>query len=67
MPENDRRPVAPSVRPFSELPESEIAAPRPVVDDGPAAMRRLRLPFEADPAGAADRVNPLPREDDDRR
>jgi hypothetical protein len=51
----DHSDSARSVQLFSERPEADAAEQRrPVVDDSPATMRRLRTPFDVDPADALD-------------
>jgi hypothetical protein len=68
MAEIDRSDSAHSVRLFSELPEADAAEQRrPVVDDSAAAMRRLRIPFEADPADALDQLRTVPLDEDEYR
>ncbi len=67
MAESDRAHSAPAVRLFSELPEDAAAGQRPVVDDSPAVMRRLRVPFEVNPADALDQARPVPLDEDDYR
>jgi hypothetical protein len=68
MAEIDRSDTAPSARLFSELPEVDAAElRRPVVDDSAAAMQRLRIPFDADPADALDQSRSVPLDEDEYR
>jgi hypothetical protein len=67
MPDFDR-PAVPSLRLFSEVPDADAADQQhPVVDDSAAAMRRLRVPFDADPADAPDEMRTVPLDEDDYR
>jgi hypothetical protein len=68
MAETARRTPAPSVRLFSDVPEADEAEQhRLVVDDSAAALERLRVPFEVDPADAFDQSRAVPLGEDDYR
>jgi hypothetical protein len=53
----ERSDAAPSAHPFSELRTDNAAERRAVIDDSAAAMQRLRIPFETDPADAPAQPN----------
>jgi hypothetical protein len=68
MAEIDRSSSAQSEGLFSDPPEfSPEAQRRPVVDDSAAAMQRLRIPFEADPADALDQSRTVALDEDEYR
>ena len=53
---------------FSQKPEDdEIDQRRPVLDDGAAALDRLRMPFEVDPADLLEQQQLVPMDEDDYR
>jgi hypothetical protein len=56
------------VRLFSDVPEADEAEQRRlVVDDSAAALERLRVPFEVDPADAFEQSRAVPLGEDDYR
>jgi hypothetical protein len=56
MADIDRPAATPSVRLFSELPEANGAGQQAPADASPAAMRRLREPFDAEKAEKAEKA-----------
>lgn len=53
---------------FRAVPEADAAEERQqVVDDSAAAMERLRLPFDVNPADAMEQQQAVPYDEDDYR
>jgi hypothetical protein len=60
--------AAPSAGLFSDVPEADADEQRRlVVDDSAAAMERLRMPFEVNPADAIEQMQTVPLGEDEYR